>query len=568
MSERLSAVRAYIEGVEQDLKEIIRSIDKRIEKARKENDIPIYHTKHRIKSPESTFLKIKKDGDGAKLAKIKDYAGYRILCLFEQDIYRVDEFLYDTFSNDNKYRLCKMKVFNWKTFYDRIKNRKRRGIEIKPEERESGYKSIHYILDCKKEKHFVEIQLRTLVQNVWGELEHHMSYKQGNIHQHIKSSFRMLSEQLGTIDNLMFNLKEIKEKEHKLESFSIRTRGPYFYLCHETDNLPSIFERDPKAAKLYQDYETHMKKRISGGEVAWLNTASRLYGELERLTHEVLSKKGCDAQDKSNIKYWQGIESAYLLFCKGELDEAMRIYEQIRDNKAYSGRYIEHFRLGEIYYIRGEIEKALECFDAGEDILIKNTNDANKQKGYDNYKNIYIIKRKLSMIYWLLGQEYIDIAIQEINEAKGVYDSYKQYRGLFSDKEYRGLINSLCYFYLEKYIILHKKEESEKKVKSNNKAKPKGKVEPKSDDVYDTALSYYNELKNLLLKHDCSSNLYDTLAWFCYQTYLKSGRTDAESLKDAKEYCKSIVEKDNKAILKLTSDNLHRYHIQEIMAAD
>lgn len=544
MSERLSDVKNYIETIKVDLQFMLFSIEEIIKAACEKDNIPIYLTKTRIKSPESAFLKIKKDHGKTTLFNIEDYAGCRILCLFEQDIDRVHKYIFDTFSKYKNHQLQEIKVFNWEEFYDRIKPLAKENLIIRPKPKKSGYKSVHYILKHDNEKRYVEIQLRTLVQYVWGELEHHMAYKQGNVHQHIKNSFTLLSDQLGTIDKLLSNLKDIKEKERRMELFSRGMRGPTFYLCYETDILPKLFMDDEIAKKLYNEYE-HYNKNINLKEKeVWLNKANILYNELEKLTYTRLGGN-VDKREKANIIYWQNMEKAFLHFCAGELDEAMKIYELIKKDTTYPDRYVVNFRLGEVCFIKGEIEKALEYFDTSEDILMKGLNGTSTQSCNSNSKNRYDVKRKISTIYWLLGQDYIDITIEEILAAEELFYEIYGEQGTCNEtckrSDRRSLINSLCYYHLEKYIIL-----------SSVEPKPEDELEHerKCEEVYTKTHNYYEKLTTYLNDDDCTGNIYDTAAWFCYHTYLKSRRTDTGSLMHAKEYCRCSVEKEKQCGIK------------------
>ncbi|MBF0516811.1 MAG: hypothetical protein HQK97_06790 [Nitrospirae bacterium] len=387
-------------------------IDEKIKADFCEKNIKVYLTKTRIKSSESAFLKIKKDNGRTGLTDIKDYAGYRILCFFEQDIVRVHEYIYDTFSKDRKFQLIEIKVFNWAKFYDSIKPSATDGLYITNRLKGSGYKSVHYILECDDGQHYIEIQLRTLVQDVWGELEHHMAYKQGNVNEHINDSFVLLAKRLETIDNLLSNLNDIKEKEHKMRMFALGLRGPTFYLDYEANILPEFFSHNVDAKKAFIEYEMHCKSIGSNAKKVWYDKAKALYDELEHFTHDRLADRvnKADTVERAKITYLLEMERAFLHFYEGELDKATDIYNS-KEIQRYSDRYVVNFRLGEISFIQGNIEIALEYFDRCEDILDDNSGNTANTTGISNHRNRYDVKRKLSTIYWLLGQEYIDICV-------------------------------------------------------------------------------------------------------------------------------------------------------------
>jgi putative GTP pyrophosphokinase len=83
---------------------------------------------------------------------------------------------------------------------------------IENKQKESGYTSIHYMVHLKEssikeqERPVFEIQVRTLAQELWSELEHVLSYKpETRTHFSAKRRFKILSREVGVIDE-HFNL--------------------------------------------------------------------------------------------------------------------------------------------------------------------------------------------------------------------------------------------------------------------------------------------------------------------------------------------------------------------------
>lgn len=91
---------------------------------------------------------------------IFDIAGIRIICSFEEDIYKMADLLLQ----QDDIKLVEKK--------DYIKNPK-----------ESGYRSLHLIvevpifLENEKRAMKVEVQLRTIAMDFWASLEHKLRYK-------------------------------------------------------------------------------------------------------------------------------------------------------------------------------------------------------------------------------------------------------------------------------------------------------------------------------------------------------------------------------------------------------
>ncbi|HJH11549.1 MAG TPA: GTP pyrophosphokinase family protein [Metalysinibacillus jejuensis] len=125
---------------------------------------PIEHVSARVKSPESLFKKVYRQGVPLNLQqireRIRDIAGIRLVCSFVSDIYRVMEM----FARQSDIEIVEVK--------DYIKNPK-----------PNGYQSLHIIMkvpvfmSAHTEKVYVEMQIRTIAMDFWASLEHKIYYK-------------------------------------------------------------------------------------------------------------------------------------------------------------------------------------------------------------------------------------------------------------------------------------------------------------------------------------------------------------------------------------------------------
>ena len=122
--------------------------------------------KGRIKSFESFFkkyLRLMKNGNSAKAPEIDDIIGIRVICPFLEDLAAVEELLKEKFS---------------------VIEVERKGGDHTY--REFGYESIHLLItvpdDILKSAGIccyetAEIQIRTILQDAWAEVEHEFVYK-------------------------------------------------------------------------------------------------------------------------------------------------------------------------------------------------------------------------------------------------------------------------------------------------------------------------------------------------------------------------------------------------------
>ena len=260
---------------------ILEYIDKSLIEARDLKGVPIYLTKGRIKNPDSAYLKFKRkrrsDPD-----QITDWIGCRVLCLFQQDLGPTFDYIVDTVLNRQQsttessivkyFSLKEITIFNWpkdksgillqqlqrkldcdeeKTikpvpdgldvaYTHRITNGTEKivSFKVRTESRESRYQSIHFVAICECEDGepvSCEIQLRTLLQDVWSELEHALSYKKGKIHPHISKSFELLSRELEAKDILVSQLREIRDQETAFVRYSSASAGPSRWMGYPKD---------------------------------------------------------------------------------------------------------------------------------------------------------------------------------------------------------------------------------------------------------------------------------------------------------------------------------------------
>lgn len=161
---------------------------------------PIEHIKTRVKKPKSIVRKLKSRGiePTAKNAEkyLTDIAGVRIICAFEEDIYKI----FNILVRQDDIRVTEIK--------DYIENPK-----------ENGYRSLHVLIEIPvflstgTKYVAVEIQIRTIAMDFWASLEHKIYYKYRD----------------KTLDNISGDLKEcadmIKILDKKMSDIKLNING-------------------------------------------------------------------------------------------------------------------------------------------------------------------------------------------------------------------------------------------------------------------------------------------------------------------------------------------------------
>jgi len=155
------------------------------------NKISYHSVESRCKEIDSFKNKIEK-GIDYDYKEMQDLAGIRIIGYVNSDIELISKLIRDNFDVDLSRSIDKSAVL---------------GID------KVGYKSVHFVVKFKKERCtlpeyklfnniFFEIQVRTILQHAWAEIEHDRNYKfSGILPKEINRRFKLLAGVLEVADN-------------------------------------------------------------------------------------------------------------------------------------------------------------------------------------------------------------------------------------------------------------------------------------------------------------------------------------------------------------------------------
>lgn len=168
--------------------------------------VQLHSITHRRKSRSSLAAKISKpDKEYDRLGDITDLAAVRIITYFADDVDKVAEIVEREFSVDPDNSIDKRKFLDPDRF---------------------GYQSLHYVVTfiadrCKLSEYSrfnyrkVEIQIRSILQHAWAEIEHDLGYKSAvGIPKDIRRRFSRIAGLLELADN------EFSAIRHELDSYA------------------------------------------------------------------------------------------------------------------------------------------------------------------------------------------------------------------------------------------------------------------------------------------------------------------------------------------------------------
>ncbi len=190
----------YLPKLEAARDYLVKEIEIVREKMKKKYDLdPVEHLISRIKSEESMREKCRRKGfeetTESALTKIFDAVGIRVVCAFISDVYVI---------RDHLVQLPNCELVKEKDYIKRAKD--------------NGYRSYHMILKVWGAV-YVEIQLRTISQDTWAALEHHLYYKKEKMVDDvlIEAELKRCADELASTDLSMQTIRDMIQagKEEK-----------------------------------------------------------------------------------------------------------------------------------------------------------------------------------------------------------------------------------------------------------------------------------------------------------------------------------------------------------------
>jgi ppGpp synthetase/RelA/SpoT-type nucleotidyltranferase len=165
---------------------------------------PLIHSmKSRVKDPEHLKDKLKRKADddlkkGKKITisdktifkEVEDLAGVRLLHLHTKQLAGIHPSIMRIL-DEHKYRIIKKPVaYTWDIENEQFFN----SIGLKPVHRHSMYTSVHYIIKANRRTEMrCELQVRTLMEEVWGEVSHIINYPHETKSVACKEQLRVLA---------------------------------------------------------------------------------------------------------------------------------------------------------------------------------------------------------------------------------------------------------------------------------------------------------------------------------------------------------------------------------------
>ncbi len=165
--------------------QIVREVTRALE----ESGVSFQGLSSRVKGETSLARKLNRpDKTYASLWDVTDLVGVRVVTFFEDNVEEIASLIERSFGIDYQNSTNKMNMAE----HDRF-----------------GYRSLHYICFLKDDPTFrFEIQIRTILQHAWAEIEHDLGYKAGDLaSQKIRRRFSRIAGLLEIADQEFVSIR-------------------------------------------------------------------------------------------------------------------------------------------------------------------------------------------------------------------------------------------------------------------------------------------------------------------------------------------------------------------------
>lgn len=175
----------------------------------------VHSFKSRLKNPDHLRDKIiRKASEGKRItindfcSKVTDLAGVRILHLFQENFFEIDAVIRNKVKDGDWFLAERPRAYTW----DPEAAAYFKEFDLDVSEKQTSYTSIHYLVKPRADsKLCCEIQVRTLFEEIWGEVDHQINYPIPTENISLREQIKVLSKIVGAGSRLLDSLKRVQQ---------------------------------------------------------------------------------------------------------------------------------------------------------------------------------------------------------------------------------------------------------------------------------------------------------------------------------------------------------------------
>ena len=241
--------------------------------------IMIFQLSGRLKTEKSLAGKLEKKGDKyAEILDITDLLGMRVICYFADDVDRIAERIEGLFIIDRENSVDKRKILEDDRF---------------------GYMSLHYICmlsagQCEDEemrKIRFEIQIRSVLQHAWAEINHDIGYKStAGVPRSIIREFSRIAGLLEIADDEFEKIRDSISSYRQKSEEDIKTQALNDIPVNEV-TLRAYLENDQAVQDFFRSKAAVLDPRLSDDSTERLEAMDIIsVGQFAELASDMLEK--------------------------------------------------------------------------------------------------------------------------------------------------------------------------------------------------------------------------------------------------------------------------------------
>ncbi len=363
--------------------EILGKIEEKLKQTIHINSVPTF--KARIKSFNSYYRKIlrQKPQEAARsksLVTLTDMMGIRIICAFLEDLDIVEKQLVEAFD---------------------VKEVERKGSQ--QSFREFGYESVHVLIsipeDAMPESNTLpippdavcEIQIRTILQDAWAEVEHELIYKSefNPFDKPLRRKLASINASLSLADTIF---QEIRDYQNKLQAELGSRRNTFYDKADEMLSVPQITHAKSSESPIESPYKTG-----SIDDMVLLALHEHNSGNFSKAVGIYTQILNANPKPPEIVLSVIFKHRGMAYFAENEYDNALEDFKASvsLDPKGFRAIYYE----GIVYSVQEKENEAIDCFTRSLEI--------------DKYQSHVYFRRSLA--YFNIGN-YVK-AMEDINSA-------------------------------------------------------------------------------------------------------------------------------------------------------
>jgi ppGpp synthetase/RelA/SpoT-type nucleotidyltranferase len=203
LEDKVTDIKIFMNGVEEHFnthssvrpggKPVIHSIKKRVK--------DISHLREKVSRKNAGGRQINSEN---LFAEVTDIAGVRLLLLFQNDFSVIDEAVRKRVEGGDWVLKERPKAFTWDPEASEFFGK----FDVEVERRETFYTSVHYLIKPRMDSPVCcEIQVRTLFEEIWGEVDHMLNYPISTQNLASKEQLMVLSKIVGAGSRLVDSIQ-------------------------------------------------------------------------------------------------------------------------------------------------------------------------------------------------------------------------------------------------------------------------------------------------------------------------------------------------------------------------